>query len=495
MVNLVKGLPEGWNEGSNGIIKSQVLDVGRLSLLLKEEFKDRLKFNLLTLKPELDGVQLPEKFVTYFYVRMGEIGWRIGRESARDGLIYASQQFAYDPVVEYLQDLELQEKKLNLYPADINNIATDYLNVSDELSNKMLKIWLVGQVKRAFERGSKHDYMLVLRSSEQGIGKSSFFRLLMPKDYFFNDTPCHNQKDRLMLIQTCWCYEIQELENLTSKVQAGEIKALLSSSVDTFRPPYGASVAKCPRGGLLVGTANKKSLIADPTGSRRFHFIEVEKINLQAVKEDRDSIWLSAIKSYREGFVTELTPEEKLLSENRNSEYQRENDFYTPIAEWIHTSEPETPFTTRQALIGAGLKTQYDVPKLQESVLVGDALRSLGFTQKQMRVKKHRDRYWIKSEKGGVSDDPKSESDNVTPKTTAIANDSGDCHNVTTNIEKSSVESNRTHRVVAGILGNNNVTQNKKPEKVVPDSNSTSQGNLSQKEVQMKIEEQERMWK
>ena len=229
MVNLVKGLPEGWNEGSNGIIKSQKLDVGRLSLLLKDIFKDRLKFNLLTLKPELDGVQLPEKFVTYFYVRMGEIGWRIGRESARDGLIYASQQFAYDPVVEYLQDLEAQEKKLNLYPSDINNIATDYLNVSDELSNKMVKIWLVGQVKRAFERGSKHDYMLVLRSAEQGIGKSSFFRLLMPKDYFFNDTPCHNQKDRLMLIQTCWCYEIQELENLTSKVQAGEIKALLSS--------------------------------------------------------------------------------------------------------------------------------------------------------------------------------------------------------------------------------------------------------------------------
>ena len=174
-----------------------------------------------------------------------------------------------------------------------------------------------------------------------------------------------------MLIQTCWCYEIQELENLTSKVQAGEIKALLSSSVDTFRPPYGASVEKCPRGGLLVGTANKKSLIADPTGSRRFHFIEVEKINLQAVKEDRDSIWLSAIKSYREGFVTELTPEEKLLSESRNSEYQRENDFYTPIAEWLHTSEPETPFTTRQALIGAGLKTQYDVPKLRVCISWG----------------------------------------------------------------------------------------------------------------------------
>ena len=57
MVNLVKGLPEGWNEGSNGIIKSQVLDVGRLSLLLKEEFKDRLKFNLLTLNSIKFGFQ------------------------------------------------------------------------------------------------------------------------------------------------------------------------------------------------------------------------------------------------------------------------------------------------------------------------------------------------------------------------------------------------------------------------------------------------------
>ncbi len=33
VVNLVKGLPEGWNE-VNGIVRSQELDAGRLSLLL-----------------------------------------------------------------------------------------------------------------------------------------------------------------------------------------------------------------------------------------------------------------------------------------------------------------------------------------------------------------------------------------------------------------------------------------------------------------------------
>ena len=223
------------------------IDVGRLSLLLKEEFKDRLKFNLLTLKPELDGVQLPEKFVTYFYVRMGEIGWRIGRESARDGLIYASQQFAYDPVVEYLQDLEAQEKKLNLYPSDINNIATDYLNVSDELSNKMVKIWLVGQVKRAFERGIKHDYMLVLRSSEQGM-EVQFFPFTYAERLFFQRHLPQSER-QIDVNPDLLVHEIQELENLTSKVQAGEIKALLVLRL-ILSDSYGASVEKCPRGGL-----------------------------------------------------------------------------------------------------------------------------------------------------------------------------------------------------------------------------------------------------
>mgnify|MGYP001166831642 CR=1 FL=1 len=123
MSNLTKNLQEGWEE-RNGIRRTTQINPGELSLLLKSEFKDRLKFNLLTLKPELDGVQLPEKFVTYFYVRMGEIGWRIGRESARDGLIYASQQFAYDPVVEYLQEVIKQVGQRNFQIKNANNLQT-----------------------------------------------------------------------------------------------------------------------------------------------------------------------------------------------------------------------------------------------------------------------------------------------------------------------------------------------------------------------------------
>ena len=83
-----------------------------------------------------------------FSIKLGEIGWRIGKDQARDSLIYASQQFCYDPVVQYLQDLEQQEKEGKLYQADINNVASDYLGIDDPLSNKMVKVWLVGSIAR-----------------------------------------------------------------------------------------------------------------------------------------------------------------------------------------------------------------------------------------------------------------------------------------------------------------------------------------------------------
>ena len=74
-----------------------------LSLLLKDELKDRLRFNLLTLKPELDGIELPDTDITYLYVKMGECGWKVPKTSAIDAIIYASQKNCYDPVQVFIR--------------------------------------------------------------------------------------------------------------------------------------------------------------------------------------------------------------------------------------------------------------------------------------------------------------------------------------------------------------------------------------------------------
>ena len=111
MDKFIKELPEGWTE-SNGITRSTSITVGHFSALLKDSLKDRLRFNLLTLKPELDGVEIPATDLTYLYIKLGESGWTISKESARDALVYASQNNCYAPVQEYLLDLEKQEKEM-----------------------------------------------------------------------------------------------------------------------------------------------------------------------------------------------------------------------------------------------------------------------------------------------------------------------------------------------------------------------------------------------
>ena len=492
MDKFIKALPEGWTE-TNGIRRSSSITVGQFSALLKDELKDRLRFNLLTLKPELDGVEIPATDLTYLYVKLGESGWTISKEQAKDALIYASQNNCFDPVQEYLLDLEQQEKDLKIYPADIDNIATDYLGVKDELSNKMVKIWLVGQVRRAFHRGCKHDTMLVLQGG-QGIGKSSFFSSLMPNPDFFADTPTIDPKDRLMVIQSCWCYEVQELENLTSKVEAGKVKALITSSYDTFRPPYASALIKSPRPSLMVGSANKTQLLNDETGHRRFHFVKVSgAINIERVKEDRDAIWLSAIKAFREGFVPILDTEESQLSENRSSEFEKENEFYSVVAEWIE-SAPDY-FTTRQCFLGTQLIDQYEAPRPLDVVQVGKALKALGYEQKQRRINKVRDRYWSKKgESGGVPDVPKSKSDDVTPNSPAVVSDSGDCPNVTTQNKENNNSKVQPHKALRWETSEDNVTPKKTFGKVVVGYNSTSQPKMSQEEKLKAQKELEDYW-
>ena len=493
MVNLVKGLPEGWNE-VNGIVRSQELDAGRLSLLLKDELKDRLRFNLLTLKPELDGIELPDTDITYLYVKMGECGWKVPKTSAIDAIIYASQKNCYDPVQEYLLDLEQQKKDLKLYEADIDSIATDYLKINDELSNKMVKNWLVGQVRRAFHRGIKHDTMLVLHG-EQELRKSSFFSALMPKAEWFSDTPTTDAKDRLMIIQSSWCYEIAELENLTSKNEAGKVKALLSSSYDTFRPPYGHALIKSPRPSLLVGTANSTELLNDETGHRRFNFVRVtEPINIEQVTNDRDSIWLSAVLAYREGYIPILDKAESQLSESRSSEYEKENVFFDLVQEYLETA-PDY-FTTRQLFLGTKLITPYESPKQLDAVQVGKALTALGYEKRQMRVNKVRGRYWHKKgTQGKVPSVPSSEDDDVTADSTAIDSDSGNCPNVTTQNKEVNQRENQPHKAIRWDSCEDVVTAKKTFTNVVVGYNSTSQPERTLESVQQEIEEEEKEWK
>jgi putative DNA primase/helicase len=90
-----------------------------------------------------------------------------------------------------------------------------------------------------------------------------------------------------------WIYELAELAAFKGR-DATRIKSFASAERDHYRPSYEQRARSVPRQCIFVGTTNEAHYLADATGARRFWPITVTKIDLEAVKRDRDQVWAEA---------------------------------------------------------------------------------------------------------------------------------------------------------------------------------------------------------
>ena len=275
-----------------------------------------------------------------------------------------------------------------------------------------MKVTLIGMISRVLNRGCKFDSCLVLKG-EQGIGKSSFWRILASDDWFC-DTWQQTEKDLLLTIQTCWLFEIAELDGMTNKKDAAQIKSLLSSSKDNFRRPYEATNDYHPRPSIFVGTCNRADFLTDATGSRRFQIIDLQDnfIDLEKLKKDRLKILKGALIGYRNGEKTYLDNAYQLESDLNNLNYQQENPFMSDIEEWLdnpkklgemingqyysgESIDADEGFTTKDVLVWSRCR---DIGKVTTSDcrMAANCLRLLGYEQSSIRQNNKVMRKWIK---------------------------------------------------------------------------------------------------
>jgi predicted P-loop ATPase len=352
--------------------KPQSLQPGQLAIELRSQLSDRLSFNQLTMAPELDGETIPVCYLEEFYIALSERGWKIDKGKAFDVVVKIARENSYHPVAQYLNHIADDD---GIEPADLESLASRYLGTSDCLYDEMLATTLVGAVARALEPGTKFDTCCVLHGL-QGIGKSTFWRTLASPDWFC-DTPQDNEKDLKLAIHTCWIYELAELDALTGKKEAAQVKAMLSSPVDQFRPPYGRGTEKYPRRSILVGTCNRDDFLRDETGSRRFWVIETNhRPDTETLRNDRDRIWKAALLAHRAGRLPILSPSSQAESDRRNQGYAPEHPWLGLLGRW----EKEAPFefTTDQALIASGCVADKQIQRRHQTE-VAPLLRALGF--------------------------------------------------------------------------------------------------------------------
>jgi predicted P-loop ATPase len=390
--------------GGGSVEKPQRLTPGLLLEVIRQSLGAKLRFNELTLRPELDGSPIPDSDLQHFYIKASLAGYKVDKVTGRDALLCAARRNSYHPIRDYLNHIADDS---GVSEADIDSLATTYLGTTDSLYDQMLAATLIGAVNRVMVPGCKFDTCTVLHGA-QGICKSTFWKVLASPAWFC-DTP-NEEKDLKLAIHCCWIYEIAELETKTGNKEAGAIKALLSSSVDMFRVPYGTGVEEHPRPSILVGSCNRDDFLRDPTGARRFWVITLphdpnksERIDIKKLEAARDSIWKSAVMAYRSGRTPVLSPDGQVDSNNRNVGFEPENIWLEPLRRWSIAAP--LSFSTADALVGSGLR-QKDHLNSHDQRIAAEALRSLGFVQdkNQTRHEGRRVRAWRHTSVRSVAD-------------------------------------------------------------------------------------------
>ncbi len=227
-------------------------------------------------------------------------------------------------------------------PVSIDNLAERYLGNKDELANILLKKALIAAVARALNPGCKADAILILYSAQQGIGKSSFLRTLAKKPEWFNDTvPKLNlSKDFYSKLHQNWFTEIGEIDTKFGRIKQEEIKDFITSSTDTFRPAYTATMLTCDRRFVLTGSTNNANFLDDPTGSRRYWTVRVNrKIDIPCLEKEVDGIWAAAVDAYNKGEPWHLNEEEEKMLEESNAAYTYEHPWYRTIKLYLDCHE------------------------------------------------------------------------------------------------------------------------------------------------------------
>lgn len=187
--------------------------------------------------------------------------------------------------------------------------------------------------------------VLVLQG-EQGLAKTSFFRILTPFPLWFVEGAVVDLKDKDSLINVLsgWIAELGELDS-TLKREQSSLKAFITSPQDRIRRPYGRNHIITPRRTSFCGTVNPKEYLRDETGSRRFWTVPVEQIDKAALFSLSPNwvhqFWLQVYELYKKnpnGF--RLTDQEMKTLQMDNHQFDMPLPYETEIRELLDYSLP-----------------------------------------------------------------------------------------------------------------------------------------------------------
>ena len=374
------------------LAKPQKLEAAELLHMLRQQAQagDRIRWNVYHQQVEIDGAAL--QGAERFYLTLADQGFKVSKDLAVDAIVQVAHEHPYDPVTLYLEHVAA-----TVEPAYIESLATTYLRPEDHtpcgqptLYDHMLRCTLIGAVRRAFNPGCKHDTTCIL-SGDQGARKSSFWSVLGGP--FFSDSLGDlSSKDDLLKLHRSWIMEWAELDHVTSRKHAGQVKSFLTTQSDLFRAPYGKAVEHTPRRGIIVGSTNRtEGFLVDDTGNRRFWVIpttcnEASPIDTGTLAAERDAIWSAAVHAHRAGEPNYLPLDLSIQVNRENESYQVTNPWREPIETWLRAPANVVRPITSELLLTEAIQKPIERQSRSDQMQVGAIMRELGWAKMRRSI-------------------------------------------------------------------------------------------------------------
>ena len=239
---------------------------------------------------------------------------------------------AFNPLLDFL---DRAEKAWDGHTDHIGQLARTVPCTASQWERWFRK-WLLYMVAQWLGKTKQYGNSVVpLLISAQGNNKSTFCRRLLPDCLMwgYNDNLLISEKKATLLAMSQFLLiNLDEFNQIPAKIQEGFLKNVIQLARVKIKRPYGKHVEDFPRTASFIATTNEHSVLADPSGNRRFIGIELTGAIDVSQPIDYEGLYGQAVTLVKQGeqyWFDDVEVQEIML---HNNQFQ----ILSPAEQWFN---------------------------------------------------------------------------------------------------------------------------------------------------------------
>jgi len=263
-------------------------------------------------------------------------------------LTHIADENLYNPVATWIHSKPWDGvSRLNDFYKTVKIREEEFEDEVREYKHMILRRWCMSALAAAFRPNGTAAQGVLVFQGEQALGKTSWFKRLVPNDLRADGITLHtDDKDSMLQCLSYWMVELGELDATFRKSDIAQLKSFITKDRDEIRVAYAKRKSSFARRTVFFASVNSKEFLHDDTGNRRFWVLDCEEINYTH-KIDIQQLWAELEVMYLAGERWLMSKDEMDLVNSYNQDFETIDpveDFVMGRLDW---SEPASLWKER----------------------------------------------------------------------------------------------------------------------------------------------------